>query len=126
MTAARLGTFDVAPSRFLAGAAGAVKGGATSSPGPQGPTGKCTAARGSSPALQPGHHGPQFRADGLDLVGPALFAEAVEVRRPGVHLVDELLGERAAADIGQQLAHGFLRRGADDALAPGQVAVLGG
>src|SRR5260370_1337926 len=80
----------------------------------------------ASSLLQPGHHGSQLGPHLLDLVGPGGLAQGVEVLRARIHLVDELLREGAAADVRQKLAHRLARRGADDALAAGQVAVLGG
>src|ERR1044072_1337902 len=76
--------------------------------------------------FDPGHHLAEVAAYLLDLVGGALLAHAGEVLAAGAVLGDPLLGELARLDLAKDLLHRRPRLLADDALATGHVAGLGG
>src|SRR5690606_29075213 len=74
----------------------------------------------------PRHHLAELAAHLLDLVLAIGFAELLELAAPAATLGDPLLGELAALDLAEDLAHLVLHRRGDDARAASEVAVLGG
>src|SRR6478735_1139174 len=77
-------------------------------------------------ALDPRHEATQLAAGLLDRVRLRLRAQRLELRRAGVLVVDEPLGERAAADLREHLLHAVAHVLVDDARTRDVVAVLGG
>ena len=76
--------------------------------------------------VEEGHGFAEFGADLLDGVGGFGFADAGELVAAGLVFFDEFFGEGAVLDLGQELLHGFLGFGGDDAGAGYVVAPLGG
>src|SRR5919199_6877534 len=76
--------------------------------------------------LDPVHHRAELLALALDLMVLLLRAHALEALLAGLVLRDPFAGEVARLDLAEDLAHRLTGRLADDALAAGQVAVLGG
>ena len=76
--------------------------------------------------VEEGHGLAEFGAYLFDLVGGFLLADAGELFAAGLVLVDELFGEGAVLDLGEELLHGLLGLIGDDAWAGFVVAPLGG
>ena len=70
--------------------------------------------------------GAEFLADDLDGVLGFGFAEGHELLAAGVLVGEEALGKGAVLDFGEDLLHGLLALGVDDARAADVVAPLGG
>src|SRR3954454_20189765 len=71
------------------------------------------------------HHAAQLLADRLDLTALGLRAQLLHARAAGLDVADELLGERARADLLEDPAHLLAHVGVDDARPAREVAVLG-
>src|SRR4051812_34092889 len=74
----------------------------------------------------PRHQAAQFAAGVLDRVLLALLAQGLELRRAGVLVGDEPLGELPVLDVGQDGLHVVLHVRVDDPRTGDVVAVLGG
>src|SRR5580658_6031526 len=74
---------------------------------------------------EPAHERAQVSPDLLDLLVLLGLAALEEVRLAGVHLLDQLAGERAVLDLAQDLAHLLAGRLVDQARAASVAAELG-
>src|SRR5690606_12491908 len=91
------------------------------------PASACGAALGVvGVLLLPREQRAQLLADLLDRVLRGLLAERGELRRTGVLVVDEALGERAGLDVREDALHVLLDVRVDHARARDVVAVLRG
>src|SRR5690606_11399189 len=77
-------------------------------------------------ALEPAHHRTELGARLLDRVGRQLLAGALELLLAAVELLDQLAGEPAVLDLGEDLAHRPAGLLGDDPGAARVAAVLGG
>src|SRR3954454_22122641 len=71
------------------------------------------------------HHAAQLLADRLDLAALGLLAQLLHARAAGLDVADELLGDRARADLCKDPAHPLAHVRVDDARAAREIAGLG-
>src|SRR5687768_3517136 len=75
--------------------------------------------------LLPGEEGAELLAGRLDRVRGTLLAQRLELRRTGVLVGDEALGEGTGLDVGEHRLHVLLHARVDHPRAGDVVAVLG-